>query len=265
MPRLITENHLVSGWHNPFDYLMTEVFMKIISRIDARISEKKRFFTGEPCIKGHFSERYVLSGGCLKCSAEFSAAYRKKDPEKARAELRASALKNVVKRREGNKKWRDDNPETLRILKKRYVEENKEKVAASKAKHYQENKERYSVQQKAHYTKHKERYSAQGRAWREENRDLVRLSNRNRRKKVRDAGGTHDIKDIKRILKLQKRTCAACYTKFKGDEYHVDHIVPLALGGSNWASNLQMLCPTCNMSKGAKAPLDFYVSKGFLL
>ena len=91
------------------------------------------------------------------------------------------------------------------------------------------------------------------------------MHRRNRKLRVKNAEGTHGVKDIKRILKLQKRTCAACYTKFKGDDYHVDHIVPLALGGSNWASNIQMLCPPCNMSKGAKAPEVFYAERGFLL
>jgi len=229
---------------------MTEVFMQIISRIDARISDQKRFFTGELCNNGHVSERYVSCGECLKCSAEKAFAYRKKDPEKARAMNAASKLKHAAQRRADSKKWREENAEAIKASKKRYAEENKEKVSASKAKHYQENKERYLFM---------------GRVWRQENKDLVRLNKRNRRKKVRDAEGTHGIKDIKRILNLQKSTCAACYTKFLGNEYHVDHIVPLALGGSNWASNLQMLCPTCNRSKGAKAPLDFYVSRGFLL
>lgn len=36
------------------------------------------------------------------------------------------------------------------------------------------------------------------------------------------------------------------------DNLHVDHIVPLACGGSNDATNLQVLCGACNMSKGAR-------------
>ena len=34
--------------------------------------------------------------------------------------------------------------------------------------------------------------------------------------------------------------------------YHLDHIVPVASGGTSEDSNLQLLCPTCNMRKGAK-------------
>jgi len=239
--------------------------MKIILRSEAIISGQKRFFTGEPCIRGHVAERTISSGVCLKCSAEKSASYRKKDPEKARAIDAASRLKHAVQRREDNKKWREENAKTLKVSKKRYVEENKEKVAASKNKYYQDNKEKLLAQSKAHRVENKERYAKLSRDWREKNKDRIRLLNRNRKIKIRNAEGNHGIQDIKRILKLQKATCAACYKKFSDNEYHVDHIVPLALGGSNWASNLQLLCPPCNMSKGAKAPLDFYVGRGFLL
>lgn len=34
---------------------------------------------------------------------------------------------------------------------------------------------------------------------------------------------------------------------------HIDHIVPLQLFGSNDASNFQLLCETCNTSKGARS------------
>lgn len=37
-----------------------------------------------------------------------------------------------------------------------------------------------------------------------------------------------------------------------GAPYHVDHVRPLAMGGSNNTVNLQLLCPPCNLGKGAR-------------
>ena len=43
---------------------------------------------------------------------------------------------------------------------------------------------------------------------------------------------------------------------------HVDHIVPVSLGGKTVPENLQILCSRCNLGKGASMPtqsaLDFW-------
>lgn len=45
----------------------------------------------------------------------------------------------------------------------------------------------------------------------------------------------------------------------------MDHIVPLALGGSNTDGNIQLLRATCNQQKHAKHPVVFMQERGFLL
>jgi 5-methylcytosine-specific restriction endonuclease McrA len=90
------------------------------------------------------------------------------------------------------------------------------------------------------------------------------VGGRNRRARKRAAPGKHTAADIKRLLLLQKSKCSCCRKSItKG--YHVDHIVPLARGGSNDPYNLQLLCPTCNLKKRAKDPVEFMQSRGMLL
>ena len=48
----------------------------------------------------------------------------------------------------------------------------------------------------------------------------------------------------------RKGTCAACSQKIDaGKAWDIDHILPLALGGTNAPDNLQILCRPCHRSK----------------
>ena len=48
----------------------------------------------------------------------------------------------------------------------------------------------------------------------------------------------------------RKGICAACSLKIEaGKAWDIDHILPLALGGTNNPNNLQILCRPCHRSK----------------
>jgi len=48
-------------------------------------------------------------------------------------------------------------------------------------------------------------------------------------------------------------TCMKCGVKLSKKYFHVDHIVPLSRGGAEWdLDNLELSCPACNLTKGAK-------------
>ena len=42
-----------------------------------------------------------------------------------------------------------------------------------------------------------------------------------------------------------------CYLCREAPWEHVDHVIPLARGGTNWPANLRPACASCNLSKGA--------------
>lgn len=77
--------------------------------------------------------------------------------------------------------------------------------------------------------------------------------------------GWFNTTDILVIAKRQKHVCAACPIKIMRKTWHIDHIKPLALGGSNFPRNIQLLCAPCNMAKGRKHPADFARERGLLL
>jgi 5-methylcytosine-specific restriction endonuclease McrA len=66
---------------------------------------------------------------------------------------------------------------------------------------------------------------------------------------------------IKDLYNDQKGLCPLCGDPL-GDSlasatYHVDHNIPFSRGGGNERTNLRLLCPPCNLSKGAKVdPYD---------
>ncbi len=69
---------------------------------------------------------------------------------------------------------------------------------------------------------------------------------------------------VAKLLALQRGRCAVCRISIS-KKYHVDHITALAKGGKHAPENIQLLCPTCNLRKSAKDPIDFMQSRGFLL
>lgn len=47
--------------------------------------------------------------------------------------------------------------------------------------------------------------------------------------------------------------CMKCGKAVTEDDFHVDHIIPLAAGGDEWdLGNLELSCQECNLRKGVK-------------
>ena len=93
---------------------MTIDLPSIISRDEARALGLKRFFTGNPCKRGHVAERDVDSRECMDCSRERARKRRAADPEGYR---------------EYGRKWRAANPEKPREYQRRWWAANKDKRA----------------------------------------------------------------------------------------------------------------------------------------
>lgn len=101
--------------------------------------------------------------------------------------------------------------------------------------------------------------------WNAANPEVKRVHNHNRRARKREAGGKLSKGLSEKLFKLQRGKCACGCQQPLGDDYHLDHLMPLALGGPNEDRNMQLLRAKCNLQKSKKHPVDFMQQRGFLL
>lgn len=127
------------------------------------------------------------------------------------------------------------------------------------------NPERKKAKNAKWYADNPERMKELKANWQADNPEARRVSRQNRRARKRDGGGKLSNGLPDRLIKLQRGKCACGCKQPLGDDYHLDHIMPIALGGTNTDDNMQLLRATCNLQKSAKHPVDFMQQKGFLL
>lgn len=184
------------------------------------------------------------------------------------------------RRRESQRKWREAHREQKLESDARYREENRERLQSQEMRDYmrehnrkyyadhreeriaysrayrEANAESVRESQKAYRIANPEKRKAAQKAWKEAHPEQVRAHNRNYQARKSGAEGSHSSADIESQLARQNNRCFWCGCGL-ADEYHVDHVMPLSLGGTNWPSNLVVSCPTCNLKKKDKHPADF--------
>ena len=146
----------------------------------------------------------------------------------------------------------------------KYRVENSEKRKILQQKWKEKNAEKHKLYQREWYLKNKKTVLEKQREWRAKNPDAYRVYSENRRSRKSFGGGRLSPDLCEKLFKLQKGKCACC-KKPLGKNYHMDHIMPLFLGGTNTDDNIQLLRSECNRQKHAKHPVEFMQQRGFLL
>lgn len=221
--------------------------MQIVSRSDARAAGRKRFFSGVDCPHGHASERLVSNGTCISCSKERQREWwlenRKRPP----------CLVSKEQAVEGGLRYFDTGrPCTHGHLSERRVSDGKcrecARIKTRKRRLANPNYAKVSIQK-----------------WALKNPEARRVYTSRRRKLEKSSTDHYRLADVRKLLILQKNKCASCLCVLAANSYHVDHVMPLFLGGDNSKRNIQILCPKCNLRKAAKHPIDWAAENGRLL
>jgi 5-methylcytosine-specific restriction endonuclease McrA len=164
------------------------------------------------------------------------------------ARRRAFAATRPEAERESRRQWCAKNPEATKAIgaRKRAKPEHAMYMKEYGRRWYADNRERLKpIRAKWHA----ENYATK-------RKPLMVQNQANRRARLRNAGGSHTLEQVLGLYEKQEGRCACCSQSLSA-AYHRDHIVPIAAGGSNGISNIQLLCPPCNLAKRDKSWEEF--------
>jgi len=192
----------------------------------------------KPCRKCGARERNKR-GTCIPCKRQALRKWRETNPNKVR---------NLAR------KYREASPEKYREYSRKWQAANPEKVREHDRKRYYSNLEKERERGRKWKAANIDRVLDYARKWKIANPDKHAVMQQNRRAKIRGSDGKLSKNIVQRLLIEQGGKCSCCGADLSQTGHHLDHIMPLALGGLNTDENVQLLTPTCNMRKGAKHP-----------
>jgi len=137
-----------------------------------------------------------------------------------------------------------------------YCMQHKEEIKTRKAKYYQEHRE----ESKAYYDSYVERYPDKIKLYKKtykisERGRAAGAAHKNRRRAT--TGSYLSVDTVEELKAEYGGFCPYCNDKI--DDGHIDHIVPIASGGTNDRDNLVYCCATCNYEKWTRSLLEFMI------
>jgi 5-methylcytosine-specific restriction endonuclease McrA len=202
------------------------------------------------------TERYS-SGECKGCRLARNAAYKKANPEKIIAASRAYAAANAEQIKARVAARYPVNKKKILAEQAAYYRANKDRVKARVAAYRKANPGKVAILQEAYRKANPQKLSGHKRKWAKAHREIGRIHVQNRRARKRVNGGVLSKDLASKLFVTQGGLCACPCRQLLGDDYHMDHKIPVSRGGPNIDSNIQLLRAICNLQKGSKTHEEF--------
>jgi hypothetical protein len=198
---------------------------------------------------------------CKDCYNQERGEYRNSDAYK----LKQSGLKTCVgckevkplvefdeyKNSAGNRSFRSRCKPCFKTYNQEYSETHKEQRNEISRQWARENAERIREQSRQRYAQDPERFRQKAQEWRADNLHVKADGESRRRARLRDCPRIEKINRYE-IIKRDNATCYLCLRRLPMWAITLDHVIPLAKGGSHITDNLRVACRSCNSSKGAR-------------
>lgn len=207
---------------------------------------------------------------CKKCDTSKPDSDFNRD--KSKADGRCATCRECSRQRSAE--WRVSNPERNAQIKRDWYKRNAKSILERYRAEYAKNPEnkrrsnresnlrnadRIRERDRIRYMLNPEPTKLRAKQWRAENRELHRAQSRactSRRQVRKRQLPTFEVadRDLRRLL---ASPCAVlgCLNR----DIEIDHVIPIARGGSHGIGNLQALCRSHNASKGARLWIEFRV------
>lgn len=114
---------------------------------------------------------------------------------------------------------------------------------------YDANREKARENGRRWYRANRKQHREACHRWEKANPEKTLEAVHRRRARTIGNGGSYTVAEWREVVRQQGGRCLACGKKTK---LTVDHVLPIALGGSNDISNIQGLCRSCNAVKNAR-------------
>ena len=162
--------------------------------------------------------------------------------------MRIDKAKRAAKKKAYFKAYYEANKEKIQARQKAYNETHKEEKRVLNKTYKETHKEEISAMNKAYSETHKEEKRVLNKAYHETHREECNARSAKRKAlKIQATLPTTDDELIKNLYKLRK-----FMTEEYGEQYHVDHIIPLSIGGAHHQDNMRVITAKENLEKKDK-------------
>lgn len=180
------------------------------------------------------SDNGKLRPWCVECNRRYKQQHRAANREMYGTTRRVYYAAHRERIRAQQKRDYDANPEKFREWSRQFREQHPDKT---------------SFWARRSYWRHVAERRAKSRKWYRANKERALIHTHRRRARLVANGGTYTVREWRAMVSWFGDCCLCCGAS---ERLTIDHVLPVARGGSNDIANLQPLCRPCNASKKAR-------------